>query len=398
MVSGSFSDSLNTGPARTDGAMDDLIYLNNAATSYPKPPEVVAAVQRALTRPPGDESRGGGGEDLRSVCRQRLAELFGVRASDQVVLLPSATAAINLVVDGALVAGGHVVTTVLEHNSVLRPLAHHRQGRGVTLTFVEPAPSGVIDPFEIREAITTDTSLIVITHASNVCGAVQPVCEIAEIAAAAEVPLLIDASQSAGLVNIDHESLPGRVFVAFAGHKALLGPTGIGGLLVPDDELPQSLVGGTGVRSESVLHPAALPLRHEAGTPNFPGIAGLAAGVKHVAERGVENEGRHRRRLVRGVRDRLSTVSEVRLLPLADEDGRAGIVTFNVDGWSSEMLSYTLRESFSIETRSGLHCAPRAHEFFGCGRDGAVRVSFGSSNGSDDAEALVTAVTQVVGA
>jgi len=378
--------------------MGRLVYLNNAATSYPKPPEVVAAVHRALNLPPGDASRGGGGVDDRSVCRQSLATLLGVQTPEQVALLPSATVAINLVIDGLLAHGGHVVTTVLEHNSVLRPLAHHEHHRDVKVTYLDPKSDGSLEPCCVRDALTPETNLIVVTHMSNVCGAVQPVDDIADVAAAAGIPLLIDASQSAGCITFSHESLPGRVFVAFAGHKGLLGPTGVGGLVVADDALPQTLVGGTGVRSESVLHPEDLPLRHEAGTPNFPGIAGLSAGVRIMRDRGVENEGQHRDQLVRCVRERLEMIDNVHLLPLAGEDGRGGIVALTVAGWSPEALGYTLRESFSIECRSGLHCAPRAHEFFGCGRSGTLRLSFGTGNTTDDAEDFMAALTEIVGA
>jgi selenocysteine lyase/cysteine desulfurase len=377
--------------------MCSLVYLNHAATSYPKPPEVVAAVRAALDLPPGDESRGGRGTDPRAPCRAAVAELVAAPSSSHVALLPSATHALNLVIAGLTEDGGRVVTTVLEHNSVLRPLAHRHRDRGATLCFVAPEHDGRLEASRMRDALAVPTALIAMTHVSNVSGAVQPVEAVAEIAAAAGVPLLVDASQSIGCVDIRHADLPGRVFLAFAGHKNLLGPPGVGCLVVPDDTLAQSIVGGSGIRSESPLHPEELPLRHEAGTPNSPGIAGLLAGVRAVAGRGVQAEGEHRSQLVAFVRHRLAATPKVRLLPLAGDDRRAGIVSFTLDGWDSESLSYTLRESFAIETRGGLHCAPRAHEFFGCGRAGAVRASFGVSSTTLDAEALVDSISRVAG-
>lgn len=204
--------------------------------------------------------------------------------------------------------------------------------------------------------------------------------------------MLVDAAQTAGAVGINHKQFPGRFFVAFAGHKGLLGPAGTGGLILPDDELSQLTVGGTGIRSESTLHPSELPLRHEAGTPNHPGIAGLLAGVQTVLSRGVDHEGDHRHNLVQIVREAFAENAGVHLLPLADADARAGIVAFTLRGWTSEMLSFVLRESFHIETRAGLHCAPLAHVFFGTSPDGAVRASFGGDNCVEHAEALVEAI------
>jgi len=373
----------------------DTVYLNNAATSHPKPREVITAVQRALCEVPGDESRGSGGYDCRAACRNELAAVFGVGDPNRIVLMPSATHALNLVINGLVARGSHVVTTVLEHNSVLRPLAHQGRDLGVAVVHLKPRVDGRIDPAEVRRAIGSRTSLVVVTHASNITGSIQPVEEIAELAAASGVPLLIDAAQTAGTVRFNHCRLPGRVFVAFAGHKALLGPSGVGGLILPDDELAQLTVGGTGIRSESRFHPEELPLRHEAGTPNLPGIAGLLAGTRTVLDSGVNSEGQHRNRLVRLTREGLAALPEVCLLPLAADDGRAGVVSFTIRNWGSEMVGYVLRESFGIETRTGLQCAPMAHEFFATFPDGAVRASFGRNNNAGHARLLVDAIAKL---
>ncbi len=375
-----------------------VIYLNNAATSFPKPATVVEAVSRWLQEPPADPGRdSAAAQDPRTACRIELAALFGVADPDRVVLLPSATHALNLVIHALAVPGSHVVTTMLEHTSVLRPIAHRQRDHGVAVTHVWPDESGQIPPEAIAEAITRDTRLIVVTHASNVTGSIQPVAEIADRAAGAGIPLLIDASQSAGAISLTHRCLPGQVYIAFAGHKGLLGLPGTGGLVLADGDLPQLIVGGTGVRSESLLHPPELPLRHEAGTPNLPGIVGLLAGVQTVRAQGVEAEGAHRHHLVTRLRARLETLPGVRLLPLAGNDGRAGIVSFTVDGWMPEELGYLLQKSFGITTRSGLHCAPLIHQVHGTAPLGTVRASVGHANTEEHVDALAAAVAHLTG-
>jgi cysteine desulfurase / selenocysteine lyase len=371
-----------------------MIYLNNAATTYPKPAVVVDAVRAALMAPPAEPGRSGSGTDPTHACREALAELFGVAEPRRVILTPSATYALNLVIYGQLLScpGTHVATTVLEHNSVLRPLAHLRRNHGIAATHLEPLADGRIDPSSLLEAVRPETRLIAVTHASNVTGCVQPVEEIAQLAADLHIPLLIDASQSAGAVPLDHGRLPGRVFVAVAGHKGLFGPMGTGTLIVPDDELAQIIVGGTGVQSDNPLHPSELPIRYEAGTMNLPGIAGLTAGVRFVLARGVENLGQHRDELIRLLRGRLRTIDSCRLSPLAREDGRAGVVSFTLKGWKPNDLGFALRDSFEIETRTGLHCAPLIHRSLGAMPDGSVRASVADFNTAEDMEQFADAL------
>ncbi len=374
------------------------IYLNNAATSFPKPAPVVEEVSRWLQEPPADPGRDStGSQDPRTACRVELAALFGVADPNRIVLLPSATHALNLVIQTLLVPHSHVVTTMLEHTSVLRPIAHRQRDCGVRVTYVSPDRSGQVSPEAIAGAIAPDTRLVVVTHASNVTGSIQPVEEIADLTAGAHVPLLIDASQSAGAIPLTHRCLPGQVYIAFAGHKGLLGLPGTGGLVLAEGDLPQLIVGGTGVRSESLLHPPELPLRHEAGTPNLPGIVALLAGVRAVRARGVEAEGAHRHRLVTLLRSRLETLKGVRLLPLARNDGRAGIVSFTLGGWVPEEVGYALQTSFGITTRSGLHCAPLIHQVYGTAPLGTVRASVGYANTEEHVEALATALAHLTG-
>jgi selenocysteine lyase/cysteine desulfurase len=258
--------------------------------------------------------------------------------------------------------------------------------------------SDQILPGAIAQAITRDTRLIAVTHASNVTGSIQPVEEIAALAAEADVPLLIDASQSAGAIPLTYRRLSGRVYIAFAGHKGLLGPPGTGGLVLADGkDLPQLIIGGTGVRSESLFHPPELPLRHEAGTANLPGVVGLLAGVRTACARGVKTEGAHRHHLVERLRSQLETVGGVRVLPLARNDGRAGVVSFTIDGWTPEEVGYALQKSFGIITRSGLHCAPFVHRVYGTTPLGTVRASVGRANTEEHVDVLAAAVAHLAG-
>ncbi len=374
------------------------VHLNQAATSFPKPREVVDAVLGWFDRPPVDAARGGDcAGDPVGPCRQGLAELLGVGDPVRVVLLPSATHALNLVIGALVGPGSHVVTSTLEHNSMLRPIAHRERDLGATVTALEPAADGALRPALLAEALQSATALVALTHASNVTGSLQPIEEMAGLAAAAGVPLLIDASQTVGAVPLDHGQLPGRVFLAFSGHKGLLGPPGVGGLVVPDATLPQTIVGGTGVRSESLFHPPELPLRHEAGTPNLPGIAGLWAGTRLVHRIGVSALGSHRATLVQRLRSGLRSLDHVRLFPLAAEDGRVGIVPFLVTGWEPEQVGFVLRESFGIEVRTGLHCAPLALQSVAGGPGGSIRASVGFGTSEGDVDALLAALATMGG-
>jgi selenocysteine lyase/cysteine desulfurase len=373
-----------------------VIWLNNAATAFPKPPEVGDAVRRALAEVPCEPGRAGGGDDARDLCRRELAALLGVADPRRIALLPSATYASNAVIAGLLGRGGHAVTSVLEQHAVLRPLAHHAQDRGARLSWVEPGADGAVDPGAIARALTAETRLVALTHASNVTGAIQPIAEVAEVCARAGVPLLLDLAQTAGCVPVRLDDLPGRIYAAFSGHKALCGPEGTGGLVVPDEGLPQTIVGGTGVRSAPALHPGELPLRHEAGTPNRPGIAGLAAAVRWVAARGIAALGRQRAALVEATRAALRALPGLWLSPLPYGDGRAGIVSFTHRCIRPDELDFVLREVFGLAARAGLHCAPRCHGWLGTAPLGTVRVSFGPYSSDADVAALAAALQGAV--
>lgn len=369
-----------------------MIYLNNAATTYPKPAVVLETLVRAAGEAPLESDRGSMGSETAGpeAARAAIARCLGVGAAERLIFCPSATFALNLVIHGCCRAG-HVVTTALEHNSVLRPLAQRQHDNRLRVSIIEPAGDGRIAPQRLAAELRFDTRLIAVTHASNVTGAIQPIDEIAAIAAARGIPLLVDASQSAGVIELPLAA-PGRVFIAMAGHKGLYGPPGTALLLVPDGDAPPLIQGGTGIRSEAVLQPNELPLRYEAGTPNGWGIRALAAGVAWVYDAGVAARGAQRQELVRRLRTQLRELPEIRLSPLPDEDGRAGIVSFTTLTMTPGEIGFALRTLFEIEVRTGLHCAPQAHTHLGTRNAGTVRVSVGAFNTAAEIDAFVAAM------
>ena len=376
------------------------VWMNNAAGSFPKAPGVVEAVRDALSAPPREPGRHAGDDDGANPfeeSRRLLASLFGVPDPERVILLPSATIALNTAVHGCAPHGGRVVTSALEHNSVLRPARLYSKGMGSELEILNPGPEGVITPEIVGGALAAGTAAVVLTHGSNVTGAVQPVEAVAEVCAERGVPLIVDAAQTAGCVRLDAGALPGRVFVAFAGHKGLLGPPGVGGLLVPDDEMAPLLVGGTGHKSESLTQPPGLPIRYEAGTPNTPGVAGLAAALRYIDERGIESLGEAKALLVRELLSSLPRIPGIKLTPSPSRDARVGIVSFVHDSWAPTELAHLLRESFGVETRGGLHCAPLVHEIQGTAPAGCVRLSVGPFNTLDQVGMLIEALSAIKG-
>jgi cysteine desulfurase family protein len=377
---------------------EGLHYLDNALTTFPKPAQVLAAMSDFATSV--GVSPGRSTFDLAMVaesvvegCRKALCELFHGPRPDRVVFGHNATDALNLVIFGLLRDGGHVVATRLEHNSVLRPIAHCSDERGARATLVPFDGRGYVDPDDVRRAIETDTRLVVANHASNVLGTVQPVAEIGAVCREAGVPFLLDAAQSAGVLPIDMQGMHVDV-VAFTGHKSLLGPTGTGGLCVGEGiEIPHTRAGGTGVRSVERRHPPDYPLRLEYGTPNAMGIAGLASGLAYIAEQGG----------VSAVHVREMDLARVLWEALRETDGvtthcadslkdRTAVFSFNFDGIDSVQAATRLDVDFDVACRPGLHCAPLVHESLGTAPDGSVRMSIGPTTTRENVEAAAAAI------
>ena len=358
-----------------------MIYLDNAATTTPKPSAVIRSVNEALRRFSANPGRSGhtpsvmaAGELYRA--RKAAAALFTLDKEENVIFTQNCTAALNTVMKGILKQGDHAVISSLEHNAVLRPLENLRQKGVVTYTVAEVGENDDQTLESFRKAINSHTRLIICTHASNVSGAILPVRRLCALAHSYGVLFCLDAAQSAGVLPIDLQD-DGYDFVCCAGHKGLYGPMGTGLLLVNSSEIPATLVeGGTGSESADALMPAYLPDHLESGTQNVPGIIGLSAGIDFVRSRGIENIYRQELAHIRYLYDGLSKLGGVRIhSPLAQGRESVPVLSFTVEGTDSETVASFLNDRYGIAVRAGLHCAPLAHRSMGTLSGGTVRVS-----------------------
>jgi cysteine desulfurase family protein len=380
--------------------LDKYIYLDNAATTFPKPPAVLSSMIEIYGRLGVSPGRGSydlasEAETLVEETRTKLARFFGAPDPKGVIFASNATDALNLAIQGLINPGDHVVSTRLEHNSVLRPLHHLRQRGMIEYDLVPFDNGGFIDPHEVAAAIRSDTRLVVINHASNVLGTIQPIREIGRICAERNIPLLIDAAQSAGVVEIDMDGWQ-IAAIAFTGHKGLLGPTGIGGLILrPELEIRTTRFGGTGVDSRSPIHTQTLPHRLEAGTLNLLGIIGLSAGLDFLAEEGIDAIRNREMDLLRRLRDGLSALDRVELYGAGDLSNHLGLLTANVKGMDPSDVGAILDGDFGIAVRVGLHCAPLVHEKLGTFPNGGVRFSLGPFNTMQELTRTIEAMTAI---
>ena len=372
-----------------------MIYLDSAATTFQKPPSVARAMVEALNTM---SSPGRGGHPLAMQaaetafrCRSELAELFHVRSPEQVVLTMNATHALNIAVKSLVPPGGSAVISGYEHNAVTRPLA----ALGAKVSVADGPlfhPEAVTEAFEAL--VHPGVDAVICSHVSNVFGFVQPVEAVAAVCRRQGVPLMIDASQSAGILPLDLEAL-GAAYIAMPGHKGLYGPQGTGVLLCGRDAKPKPLMeGGTGSISLSQDMPDFLPDRLEAGTHNMPGIAGLLAGVEFVRRQGTEAILHREHALTRRTAEGLAGLPGVEVFALPEGAAQAGVLSFRIPGRDAEAVGEALAER-GIAVRAGLHCAPLAHRTAGTLDTGTVRVSFSTFNTLREADALVQAVEDI---
>lgn len=377
-----------------------FIYLDNAATTFPKPGSALTNMVQIYQRIGVSPGRGSydlavAAEDLVYDTRRRLARLFGAPDPDRVVFTGNATDALNLAIQGLVKPGDHVVSTRIEHNSVLRPLYHLRQEGLITYDLVPFDGKGFVDPDAIAKAIKPNTRLVITCHASNVLGTIQPINEIGPLCAGKGVPLLVDAAQSAGVVPIDMDSWKISA-VAFTGHKSLLGPTGIGGLVIrPGVDLQTTRFGGTGIDSESPMHTQTYPHRLEAGTINLMGIIGLCEGLNFIEREGIESIHMREMELITKLRDGLGLLDMIDLHCAEDLAGHVGLMTINVKGMEPGSVGAILDADFGIAVRVGLHCAPLVHESIGTFPRGGVRFSIGPFTTMDDIDLTLEAIGQI---
>ncbi|CAG0933654.1 cysteine desulfurase / selenocysteine lyase [Thermoflexales bacterium] len=376
-----------------------MIYLDHAATSWPKPPEVTQAMIDFLERAGGNPGRSGHRLSIEAgrivyAAREAVAELFNVFDPLRIIFTLNATHAINLVLHGLLHSGDHVVTTSMEHNAVMRPL-RALEAAGVQLTVVPCASDGTLDLGQIERAITSSTRLVIVNHASNVCGMLQPIEEVTTIARHHGARVLIDAAQTAGVIPIDLQATP-LDFLAFTGHKGLYGPPGTGGLIINDQvdtHLLEPVVrGGTGSRSEFEKQPNDLPDKYESGTPNGVGLAGLGAGVRWVQARGIDAIRAHEQELAQLLNEGLRAIAGVNVHGPVEVDRSTGVVSFTVAGKRVSEVGGRLDEEFGVLCRVGLHCAPAAHRTLGTFPEGTVRFAPGVLTTREEIQTAVHAV------
>jgi cysteine desulfurase family protein len=376
-----------------------MIYFDNAATSWPKPPAVSAAIAECLSNAGGNPARSGHRLSIAAArivenAREGLAEMFHAEDPARIIFTHNATHALNLALYGLLRPGDHVVTTSVEHNSVMRPL-RHLESLGVEVAVVTADPDGTLDVDSMRRALRPHTRLLATTHASNVTGTLMPVDELAALARQNGISYLIDASQTCGAVSIDVEKL-GVDLLAFSGHKGLLGPTGTGGLYVRQDVVLSPLLrGGTGSDSAYEIQPEFLPDALESGTLNVAGIAGLNAGVRFLSDVGTDAVQAHERQLVEHFISGIAKIPGVVLYGPSDSTRRCGVVSFNVAGAVPSEVGLILDQSFGIMARTGLHCAPAAHKTLGTFPTGTVRFSFGWFNTRAEVDLALSALTEI---
>ncbi len=372
-----------------------LIYLNNAATTWPKPPEVLEEVAACLRMPLHEPGRttGNGSMDYPSAARDALAAFFHAGPPEHYIFTQNATDALNLLIHGVVKKSGvpfRAITTELDHNSVLRPLTSLEQEGTIRLSVV-PFTGHTVKLAAIKEAICAETQLVVMTHGSNVFGSLQEIKPIAEYLHENDIFFIVDGAQTAGQIPINLSDIPVDAFV-FTGHKALFGIPGIGGFYIRDpDAIAVTRQGGTGTDSRTLTHPSDMPMRFEAGTHNYPGIASLYAGIRFISSTGLETIGKKTKDLTR------LFIRELKNKPgitIYNDKPDLPVVSFNINGIDNHDAGYILARAYNVITRTGLHCAPLVHERIDGGK-GCIRASFSWFTTRDEVTAAAAAIREV---
>jgi cysteine desulfurase family protein len=379
----------------------EIIYFDNAATSFPKPEETLLAVQHCMREVGGSPGRSGHRLSIEAAriildTRETLAGLFGAPDPLSIVLTKNATEALNIAIFGLLRPGDHVITSGMEHNSLMRPL-RFLETEGVALSVIPCSPAGEMDPNDIIPAINGKTKTIFLIHASNVTGAILPVAEVGRIAREHDLIFCVDAAQTAGALPIDVVAM-NIDLLAFTGHKSLYGPQGTGGLYIReglDKTMAPLMHGGTGSRSEYEQQPDFMPDRYESGTLNTPGMAGLGAGAGFIAAMGVEKVRAFEETLTGLFLGGIEDIDGIEIFGPRNPSRQVPIVSFRIRGTDPAEMALELEEQFNILCRPGLHCAPSAHRTIGSFPEGTVRFSFGYFNRSDQVRVAVNALRRL---
>lgn len=378
------------------------VYADNGATTFPKPREVAAAMHNYIDNIGGNVGRGtyeNAYEAGRIVfeTRELLCQLFNFENPSNVVFTTNITESLNTLIKGYLNPGDHVVVSSMEHNAVMRPLSSNIL-KGVEVTKTKCNFDGSLDVEEFKKHIKANTKLVVMTHASNVCGTILPVEEIGYICRENNIPFIIDSAQSAGILNIDFNKL-GLSALPFTGHKGLMGPQGIGGFIIRDDfakKIRPLKEGGTGSFSEDEIQPETLPDKFESGTLNIPGIYGLNASLKFLRQTGIDNIYKHELYLAKVFLERLLNINDVVLSGIHGVERRTSVFSVNFNGLDNAEVAYMLDREFGIMTRVGLHCSPSAHKTLGTFPGGSVRFSFGYFNTIEDIKYIIDSINKTI--
>ncbi len=377
-----------------------MIYLDNAATTFPKPKEVHDAMLDCMMNYCANPGRAGHKLAMKAAreiydARESVASLFNIEDPMSIVFTSNATESLNLAIKGFVNPGDHIITTSMEHNSVIRPIKALEQSN-VENTIVLCETDGSLDVNKIKEAIKLNTKLIVTTHASNVCGTIIDIESIGKIAKENKVTYLVDASQTAGVYNIDVDKM-NIDMLATPGHKCLMGPQGTGILYIKKGIILKELTqGGTGSNSEDLFQPDLHPDKYESGTHNTPGIVGLGRGVQYIMDKGIDKIRMHEEDLCDYMLKELEKIDEVTIYGIKDSKKRAAVISINIDNIDSGEVTYLLDSEYDIATRSGIHCAPLAHQTLGTLETGAVRFSPGYFNTKNDIDKAINALKEII--
>lgn len=377
-------------------SLQTQIYLDNAATTYPKPEEVYRAVDRTLRSIGVAPGRGGHARSVEAArilfrTRELLADILGIGDSSRIVFTHSATEALNLAIKGAIKPGDHVVTTTMEHNSMARPL-QNAASSGAEITWVQADADGYVTRAQIEAALRPETRMVAMTHCSNVTGAVNPIEEIGPMLRSRGILFLVDGAQSCGCYPTDIAAMCIDLFAA-PGHKGLYGPPGTGFLYVaPGIDLLPLIHGGTGSGSSELYQPHTLPERHESGTMNTPAIAGLLAGAEFVAQRGVEPIHACEMELVERLEEGVSGIPGITVYNAGGKRPRSAVTSLTMEKRDPSTIGFLLEREFGIAVRVGLHCAPLAHKTIGTYPEGTVRISPALFNTTADIDRLISAL------
>jgi cysteine desulfurase / selenocysteine lyase len=377
----------------------NIVYFDNAATSWPKPDGILKAIEDGIVNIGANPGRSGHSMSVEAArrvfqARELVSTFFNVGDSDRVAFTSNGTHALNMAINGFVGQSDHVITSSIEHNSVMRPLRYLEKARGINLTVIGFRPDGTFDIEAFRETISNKTRLVVLNHASNVTGSILPIREIGQICKDNNVKFLVDVAQTAGIVPIDMQK-DNIDLLAFTGHKALFGPQGIGGLCINENIKIDSLMqGGSGSKSELEEQPDFLPDKLEAGTLNTVGIMGLEAGLKYILNEGLDKIFEHKQQLVDYFFEK--TLSLDRIEIYSKRTANVGIISFNISGIDSDKVGYLLDKNFGIMARMGLHCSPGGHKTIGTFPNGTVRFSFSIFNQKEEIDYAIDALKQII--